>query len=484
MGIKEGYMKLKTRLYQTATCISVLLLIILSGCSSSGSYQRARQLVQDDYLIPANQIRVDEYLQGHEQGYLTPNEAVALYPEPMYSSYSPDGGTVIGEIGVKAGTGVKEPVDICLVLDRSGSMSEGSKIPLLKSSVKRLVSHLTEIDRVVVITFETKASVLVGTQDSSNRALLMNAIENLTPTGSTDMASGLDLGFRTLNSLSQKENRKRCLILITDAMLNTGTTEHEAVVAASNENISQGVNFTAVGVGDSFNDAIMRQLSSEGGGNYYFIDSEDEASRIFDQKIASVLFDSLKQVKMTIRLEKGVQLKKVYGFEATPAGSSGSYQINIPTTLYSSDEVPVLVEVNIAPGVGGTGILSAELSGMEPNGSSPYIIRNVLSVNQSNEEGILNEHVYRNVMIAEMAFTFQRVWNLVQAKKYADADQEIAALKFNFARMPAINEDPQLKQDWAMILQYEQTINKISSDEDMQNRIPRDQDPLKPVPNP
>ncbi len=98
---------------------TLVTFIIFSGCAQTASYQRARQLTQENYLIPAKQIRVDEYLQGHEQGYAIPKEPAAIYPSTLYSSYSLNGDTIIGEIGIKAGLGSKIPVDVALVLDRS-----------------------------------------------------------------------------------------------------------------------------------------------------------------------------------------------------------------------------------------------------------------------------------------------------------------------------------------------------------------------------
>lgn len=462
----------------------LVAVLVFSACGPTASYQRGRQLIQENYLIPAKQIRVDEYLQGHEQGYAIPEGPVALYPATLSSSYSVSGDTVVAEMGIKAGLGSKVPVDVAFVLDRSGSMGEGMKMPLLKSSVRRLVSHLTEDDRVVAVTFESSARVLVGPGDSNNRALLLNMVQNVTPTGSTDLASGLNLGFKTLTSLESAENRKRVLILITDAMLNTGTTEHETVVSASRKYIQQGINFTAVGLGASFNDALMSQLSRESGGNYYFIDSEDEARRVFDEKFTSVLFDSLRRARMTIQLEQGVVLRRVFGFEASPTDLPGQYEVSISSTLFALDEIPVLMELSIGPGSGTTKVLIAQLSGLSAVDSSNYTTQSIIQVSQSTENSIRDEHVFKNVMIAQMALTFQRVWDLVQAKNYLAAQQEVVALKENFGQISGVGEDPQLKQDLSMIALYEQTIQKLSSEKDVKDRTPREQDPLKPVSNP
>ena len=108
----------------------------------------------------------------------------------------------------------------------------------------------------------------------------------------------------------------------------------------------------------------------------------------------------------------------------------------------------------------------------------------VLEVSQSGETGVVNDHVFRNKMIAEMALTFQQVWDLVQSHNYLGAQQALATLRTTFAQVSGVDEDPQLKQDLTTITSYERTIQNLRSEQDAQQLVPREQDPLKPVPNP
>eukprot|EP01083_Nonionella_stella_P239213 837495_1 len=129
------------------------------------------------------------------------------------------------------------PVDICAVLDVSGSMQlsaavqeeDGSiknddgfsRLDLVKHSIKTVIHCLNKDDRFSIVAFSNKARKCYDlnymTQNGMQSAI--NALEQLEPDGSTNIWDGLRVGMDTLR-IKQKTGRLCAIMLLTDGQPN------------------------------------------------------------------------------------------------------------------------------------------------------------------------------------------------------------------------------------------------------------------------
>ncbi|MDO8599610.1 MAG: VWA domain-containing protein, partial [bacterium] len=134
-------------------------------------------------------------------------------------------------------------MDICLVLDVSGSMAESatdrahdshSKLTLVREAAQRLIENLLPTDRVGLVAFSDEARELsrVDTLDEAHRLRITEQIRMLQPTASTNLCGGAMSGIVMLAEAAGActENRTRRVLLFTDGQANAGVCEQAAVI--------------------------------------------------------------------------------------------------------------------------------------------------------------------------------------------------------------------------------------------------------------
>ena len=83
------------------------------------------------------------------------------------------------------------PINLALVIDRSGSMS-GSRLEAARRAATGIVDALGERDRLSLITFDDKVDIVLSgrTMDSAGRSEAQQKIARIYPGGCTDLAGG------------------------------------------------------------------------------------------------------------------------------------------------------------------------------------------------------------------------------------------------------------------------------------------------------
>ena len=137
-------------------------------------------------------------------------------------------GTVSLELVMTAGdidmdkTGSDRPVDMVVVLDRSGSM-QGEKINQAKQSLLNLINMLSPQDRLALVSYadnvQTHANLLKVTP--TNRFLLQSAVNSIRTGGSTNLSSGLQQGIAIMQR-SLAAGRNGSIILVSYGLANRG----------------------------------------------------------------------------------------------------------------------------------------------------------------------------------------------------------------------------------------------------------------------
>src|SRR4028118_1090818 len=110
------------------------------------------------------------------------------------------------------------PVNLCLILDHSGSMN-GQPLETVKKAAQRLVEKLSPGDRISVVAFDHRAKVIVPNQVIKDPAKVSKAIASLQSDGGTAIDEGMKLGIEEL--AKGKKNSVSHAFLLTD-----GENEH------------------------------------------------------------------------------------------------------------------------------------------------------------------------------------------------------------------------------------------------------------------
>jgi Ca-activated chloride channel homolog len=258
----------------------------------TASYAVARRYVNDGLRPPADAIRVEEFVNYFDQGYpMPPDVAFGLYADGAPSPFQFDGTYLlrVGVQGYAVPASQRQTANLTFVIDVSGSMASENRLELVKQSLQLLVDRLRPDDTVALVVYGNDARVVLNPTSGEDRATILNAIYSLSPEGATNAEAGLRLGY-DLAARAYQSGAINRVILCSDGVANVGATGPEAILEAIGRYAQDGIELTTVGFGmGNFNDVLMEQLADNGNGNYAYIDTLDEAQKLFVDNLTSTL---------------------------------------------------------------------------------------------------------------------------------------------------------------------------------------------------
>lgn len=213
-----------------------------------------------------------------------------------------------------------KPVNICLVIDRSGSMS-GEKMEKTKQAMATFVRKLRPQDKVSIVEFDTEADAILPATNADNLERILSAIQKIYARGGTDLNAGILLGYKELVKNATKDYASR-LVILTDAMTNTGELNPAEIVRLSEVYREEyDVDFALIGVGVDFNNALSRKLTEKDRCQIHFIDDAAQIEKVFNEEAEALLSPVSKAVEMEILIPDGIEIEKVYGYSPIVEGN-------------------------------------------------------------------------------------------------------------------------------------------------------------------
>ncbi len=257
----------------------------------TASYSVARNYINSGFLPPADAIRVEEFINSFDMGYpAPPGVAFGIYADGATSPYW-DGTHLIriGIQGYQVPEARRKPANLVFVIDVSGSMAQDNRLELVKRSLRLLVDRLHPDDRVGIVVYGSQARILLDPVNGSDKGVILEAIQALQPEGSTNAEAGLIVGYDMAMRIYRNGSINR-VILCSDGVANTGATDPNVILSRIHGYVSEGVTLTTVGFGmGNFNDVLMEQMADNGDGNYFYVDTIDEARKVFVENLVSNL---------------------------------------------------------------------------------------------------------------------------------------------------------------------------------------------------
>lgn len=255
---------------------------------------------------------------------------------------------------------VRMPVNVCFVLDRSGSM-KGEKIERLRQAVVKAIELLDQQDSVAIVIFDHRTEVLVPAQPVRNRAMILDLVHRIRDAGGTRIAPAVEKGLQELQKMPAGVRR---LILLTD-----GQTEHEKECLLRADDAGRlGVPITALGIGKDWNEDLLIEMANRSKGVADYIAQPGEIVNYFQHTVQRAQQTVIQNSVLTLRLVQGVTPRAVW--QVTPLIDNLGYQpigdravsVNLGE-LESSQPRILLIELLIDPRPLGTyRIGQAELS--------------------------------------------------------------------------------------------------------------------------
>jgi Ca-activated chloride channel family protein len=209
--------------------------------------------------------------------------------------------------------GSRLPLNLGVVLDRSGSMYDERRLEFVIEAVKFLVDNLTGDDKVSIVAFADKAQLIASPETVRDKAAAKRAIDDidlLEIGGGTQMALGMRMAIDEVKKNLTADRLNRVLVL-TDGQ----TYEETACIDLANQNREQ-MSFSAMGVGVEFNEKLLMRMSQDSHGKYHFIGDPSAIPGIFEDELQGLRAVTVRNGRIDVSLSQGVQIREA--FRASP----------------------------------------------------------------------------------------------------------------------------------------------------------------------
>lgn len=285
----------------------------------TASYSNIRRFISSGMLPPKDAVRLEELINYFTYNYPQPrgDRPFSINTEVAAAPWNSKHKLVhIGLQGKSIATKDLPPSNLVFLLDVSGSMNSPDKLPLVKASLKYLVSELRAKDSVTIVVYAGAAGLVLPPTPGNQKTKILEAIDKLEAGGSTAGGAGIQLAYKMARENFFKSGNNR-VILATDGDFNVGASSDGELVRLIEEKREQGVFLSVLGFGTgNLQDAKMEQLANKGNGNYAYIDSLMEAKKVLVSQMGGTLFTIAKDVKIQIEFNPAkVQAYRLIGYE-------------------------------------------------------------------------------------------------------------------------------------------------------------------------
>lgn len=286
----------------------------------TASYSFVRSSLKQGYLPQADTVRVEEMVNYFPYDWKGPdtastpfNSTVSVMPTP-WNTHTKLMHVAIKGFDVKP---VEQPkANLVFLIDVSGSMDEPDKLPLLKSAFRLLVSKLRADDTISIVTYAGEAGTVLMPTKVTEKDKILNAIDNLSPGGSTAGEAGIKEAYKLAQQSFVKDGVNR-VMLATDGDFNVGQTDDDDLKRLIESERKTGVFLSVFGFGrGNLNDQMMQTIAQNGNGTAAYIDTLAEAEKVLVEDASSTLFTIAKDVKIQVEFNPDkVSEYRLIGYE-------------------------------------------------------------------------------------------------------------------------------------------------------------------------
>jgi Ca-activated chloride channel family protein len=236
----------------------------------------------------------------------------------------------------------RTPVNVAIIIDRSGSMS-GDKIAKAREAAMMAVDRLNANDIVSVVAYNDTVSVLVPATKVSDKSAIRAGIERLDAFGSTALFAGVSKGADEVRKFLSRDRVNR-VILVSDGQANVGPSSTSALAELGESLAKERICVTTIGLGLDYNEDLMTQLARKSDGNSGFANSSDDLVRLMKSEFGDVLAVVAQELSVRIDCAEGIRPVRVLGREADITGNTVRVLIN---QINAGQEKYVLLEVEV-----------------------------------------------------------------------------------------------------------------------------------------
>lgn len=271
----------------------------------------------EQYIPTVEDLLIDEFNNFVKKQIPPPEKGkgfriVLQWGNELINGKSKDAVLEIGFSANKDETNAYGPtINVSFVMDKSGSMAGYDRIEELQKSLINFIGALRPTDIASLVIFDTTPELLMETGQLQNRKEeFISLISSVIAGGGTNIYNGMIMGYEEVLKNMQSKGTNR-LVLLTDGY---GETEVKVIVDKSKEYNAKGIELSAIGVGQGYNQPLLKLLSTHGGGSFQHVGSSETLQETFKRELSSMLYPVAKEARVEVIYNNKIVFSNLYGF--------------------------------------------------------------------------------------------------------------------------------------------------------------------------
>ena len=291
----------------------------------TASYTYFRKLAGQGYTlsdlkkqISRSPLRTEEMINYFDYSYTLPTEGEVFGTQATVAKTPWNDNSYLLMLGIATEELTEKGANnLVFLIDVSGSMASADKLPLLKKAFANLVSALDERDVVSIVTYSGKEQVVLSGCRGDRDEEIMNAVNSLEASGSTNGEAGLTRAYSLAKDYFIEGGNNR-IIMASDGDLNVGISSESELKSYIEGKRNEGIFLSVLGFGTgNYKDEKMSALAQNGNGVYYYIDGEREAEKVLSEDLLATLYTVAKDVKFQLEFDSRYVAKyRLIGYES------------------------------------------------------------------------------------------------------------------------------------------------------------------------
>jgi Mg-chelatase subunit ChlD len=440
--------------------------------ASTAAAARTRYLSEMGLIPASRSVAVEEFVNyhRHQLGRPKAGEAVSLdvrWGSDRVSAADPEAVLQVGfSTALASDRSQLPPVNLALVIDKSGSMADADKLSRVKESLLTLVGQLRETDTLAIVVFDSEAEVLRPARRLGDREEVRRLIRQLEPGSSTNIHAGLMLGYREALRNFNREGANR-VVLLTDGIANQGVTDPAQIARESLSFNDRGVDLSTIGVGLDLNKDLLRELAKSGRGLFHFVADAQDIDKVFLKEVQSLVAPVAGEPNLEIEFGPGLELVQVYGYE--PERTARGLKIKLDNMNQGLTQV-VLARFRVRPRA------AREARPFVAVNFSYYDIERKRRVGVNEDasltlregtagDALRDPEVAKNFTIAQLAQSIRDMAAAVESQRYREAKRLLdAAIDKTRQRYPHL-EDEDISRTLSIARKYQEMVRKYNQEQ-------------------
>ncbi len=355
----------------------------------------------------------------------------------------------------------RAPVNVAIVIDRSGSMS-GRKLQQARRAAIMALGLLERRDTISIVTYSSGVEILVPATRLENRAMIERRIENIFAGGSTALYAGVKAGGQQLEKYLDREHVNR-VILLSDGLANIGPKTPDEVAELGYRLIEKGISVTTLGLGTGYNEDLMAKLANVTDGNHAFVENADELEKFFALELGDITSVVAQDIEIEIHIYPGIRPKRTLWRKSTIKGNIVKARIN---QVYGAQKKDMTLELEIPSGkpLGAFDVAEVTISYKDMTAKKRTVLKDKVALTLTDSKAKAEKSIDRDIMSRVVAL--QAVEKNKAAMKLRDQGKIKAARRLYQANSAFLKgqagllASPSLAKQAAQAEEYSKNLNR------------------------